>query len=220
MRTREAVRYLGYGRHTVDDGTRRLLSDSFAELDGMESAKSVYRIFDLCMEGEGRLRIGNLDIASRSLEKNLRGCCQAVLFAATLGAEVDRRMKRYLVTDMPRAVVMQACAAAKLEEYCDACQEELAMLLGKEQKFLRPRFSPGYGDFPLACQEPLVRMLDCAKTIGVTLTSECMMTPVKSVTAVMGISETDEQCHRKGCEACEKTDCLYRRSSEICCQSV
>ena len=30
--------------------------------------------------------------------------------------------------------------------------------------YLRPRFSPGYGDFDIHYQEPIMRMLDCAKT--------------------------------------------------------
>lgn len=58
-----------------------------------------------------------------------------------------------------------------------------------------------------------MRMLDCAKTIGLTLTGGGMMTPTKSVTAVIGASTEQQSCHIKGCEACEKKDCLYRRSS-------
>jgi hypothetical protein len=55
-------------------------------------------------------------------------------------------------------------------------------------------------------------MLDTAKKIGLTMTDSYMLTPTKSVTAIIGISDTQEKCHIKGCEVCEKKDCIYRRN--------
>ena len=55
------------------------------------------------------------------------------------------------------------------------------------------RFSPGYGDWALEEQKILFPVLDCAHAIGLTLTESCMMAPVKSVTAVMAITEDDEK---------------------------
>ena len=60
-------------------------------------------------------------------------------------------------------------------------------------------------------QEPIMRMLDCAKKIGLTMTDSYMMSPTKSVTAIIGISTEKERCPISGCEACGKKDCAYRR---------
>ena len=195
IRTREAVRYLGYGRHAIDERTLQLVEDSFKELEHIVNAKFTYRIFETTFP-----------------DKNLKGCSQAVVFGATLGTGVDVLMKRYSLTDMAKAVVLQACAAAMLEEYCDKAQNEIAESLRKEQLYLRPRFSPGYGDYSILHQDDILRMLDAAKTIGLTMTESYMLTPTKSVTAVIGISSTQEPCHIKGCEECQKLDCIYRRS--------
>lgn len=210
-RTREAIRYLGYGKHAVDETTQQLISETFQTLESVAAKKSIYRIFSLEHEDEYNFSIGKVPIHSKHLAKNLKGCSQIVLFAATLGTEVDRLMNRYAVTNMAQAVVMQACAAAILEEYCDASQAEIAAELLPENLYLRPRFSPGYGDFDIAYQKPLMSILDTAKTIGLTMTSSYMMSPTKSVTAVIGISSTKEPCHRRGCEECDKTDCAFRR---------
>lgn len=243
LRTREAIRYLGYGKHAVDENVLALIADSFRELDRCAGARSVYRIFDLevCPEeavslpGENgkikedvvsagtainerrmarteRIRIGKMQIASHSLTRNLRGCREAVVFGATLGPAVDVLMRRYSLTDMAKAVVLQACAAAFLEEYCDQIQEEIGEKLEAEGKYLRPRFSPGYGDFDIHHQGEILRMLDAAKKIGLTMTDSYMLTPTKSVTALIGISATRENCHIKGCESCGKQDCPYRRN--------
>lgn len=212
IRTREAVRYLGYGRNAVDDRTLAEIESSFQELEMAAGAKSIYRIFELKMTEPEILEIGNMKIKSKNLAKNMRGCEQAVMFGATLGTGVDLLMKRYSVTDMAKAVILQACAAAMLEEYCDALQESIAEELEKEELYLRPRFSPGYGDFSIRHQEDILKMLDSAKRIGLAMTDSYMLTPVKSVTAVIGVSNTKEPCHIKGCEECKKTDCVYRRS--------
>ena len=106
-RTKEAIRYLGYGRHAVDEQTLALIDVSFGELDQTTQAKSVYRIFDCKVTGEDQVTIGKMNIKSRSLGKNLRGCKEAVVFGATLGTSVDILMKRYSLTDMAKSVVLQ-----------------------------------------------------------------------------------------------------------------
>ena len=209
----EAVRYLGYGKNPVDEATSRLVEKGFLELEKVSALRSVFRIFEMNRIDEEKVAIGTLQISSKSLARNLNHCEKAVLFGATLGTGVDRLIARTSLTDMANAVVLQACAAAMLEEYCDICQKKIGERLRKEEKYLRPRFSPGYGDFAIEYQKSLIRMLDCAKTIGLTMTDSCMMTPTKSVTAVIGVSTVEEKCHIKGCEACEKKDCIYRRDT-------
>ena len=66
-RTKEAIRYLGYGRHAVDEQTLALIDVSFGELDQTTQAKSVYRIFDCKVTGEDQVTIGKMNIKSRSL---------------------------------------------------------------------------------------------------------------------------------------------------------
>ena len=188
-RTKEAIRYLGYGRHAVDDHTLKLVESCFEELSQAACGRIVYRIFELEFPESGRILLG-----------------------ATLGPKVDLLLRKYSIGDMARVVTLQACAAAMLEEYLDEWQTALEADMKKEGYYIRPRFSPGYGDFDIAHQDMILRMLDTAKKIGLTLTGGNMLTPSKSVTAVIGLSETETSCHIKGCEVCQKKDCAYRRS--------
>ncbi len=57
---------------------------------------------------------------------------------------------------------------------------------------LRPRFSPGYGDLPLAVQREFMTLLDCAHLIGINLNESLLMSPSKSVTAIIGIYPSNE----------------------------
>ena len=84
-RTLEAVRYLGYGKHAVDDQTLALIRDSFEDLERVAKRRIVYRIFELKVSDEEHLNIEGLEITSRNLAKNMKGCTQVVMLGATLG---------------------------------------------------------------------------------------------------------------------------------------
>ena len=133
--------------------------------------------------------------------------------AATLGAETDRLLRRAAVTDMSRAVILQACAASLLERYCDQCCREIGEQAAGEGLYLRPRFSPGYGDFPITFQRALLEALEAPKRIGLTATGAMMLTPAKSVTAVVGLSPDGRYTRPGGCGdcgSCPRTTCPYR----------
>ena len=191
LRTREAIRYLGYGKNKVDEKTFDLIKESFQELERIADKRGVYHIFELLIRDEKKFQIGPLKIESKSLYNNLKGCSKVAVVGATLGTEVDRKIRQYEVVDLPRAVVLGACAAAYLEDYCDEMVRAIQEDVGKEY-MLRPRFSPGYGDFTIDCQDDILRIIDAQKKIGLSLTKAKMMTPSKSVTAVIGICDYKE----------------------------
>ena len=211
-RTKEAIRYLGYGKSAIDEKTLFMIRECFKELERISEPKCNYRIFGLSFPEENELQICNLHIKSKNLYKNLCGCEQVIVFATTLGSAVDRQLRTCELKNIAKAVVMQACATAMLEEYCDQMQEKIAKELALDKLYLRPRFSPGYGDFSILHQKEILDMLDAPKRIGLAMTDAYMLVPTKSVTAVIGASKTKEPCHQKGCEECTKVDCLYRRS--------
>lgn len=211
IRTKEAVRYLGYGRHAIDERTLQMIQDSFVELEKIVDLRFVYRIFEIAIQNEDQISIGQLHVNSKNLTKNLRECDRAVLLGVTLGSRVDALMRKYSILDMSKAVVIQACATALLEEECDKIQDIISEEIGVEGHF-RPRFSPGYGDFSIIYQNSMLQILEASKKIGLTMTDGYMLTPSKSITAIIGISKIKQNCRKEGCEVCEKGDCAYRRS--------
>ncbi|WP_138268167.1 vitamin B12 dependent-methionine synthase activation domain-containing protein [Anaerofustis stercorihominis] len=211
--TKETIRYLGYKNNIVDNETLHLIEESLEELNGIVSKKIIYRNFNLSFHNE-YISIGQMQIKSNNLMKNLSGCDEVIVIGATLGIQVDFLIRRYSNTQMSKAVVLQACAAAILEEYLDKWQKEKEIEYEREKRYLKPRFSPGYGDFDICHQQMLLRMLDSAKTIGLTMTQGYMLTPSKSVTAVIGIGKDKNVCMDRGCKTCNKKDCEFRKIKE------
>ncbi len=209
---REIRRYLGYGRKEADESVSFLIEECVGELLKAASPKSFYREYPLRLLEENRIDFTVFQTKSKNLTKNLKDCEMSILFAATLGTEVDVLLHRYTKLQMSKAVVMQAAATAMIEEYCDEINTAIKKEYEEHDLYLRPRFSPGYGDFPLECQKDITAALETGKRVGIHLTDSLLMTPSKSVTAVMGISKKPYRCEVKGCEACGKKDCAYRRN--------
>lgn len=211
MNVKETFRYLGYKGEQADEQTLMLVEECWRELEGAAVKRCCFREYPLIFSDAGAMDLGCFHATSQALSKNLMGCRAVVLFAATLGVLVDSLIRRYSRLEMSRAVVLQAAAAAMLEDYCDQVNEELRRDYEKKGLYLRPRFSPGYGDFSLECQPALLGALEAGKRVGITLTDGFLMAPSKSVTAVIGVSPIEGIRGGKGCESCGKADCVYRR---------
>ena len=137
------------------------------------------------------------------------------MLCATLGAEADRLIRVSQISDMPRAVVIDALASAMTEQVC----AEVDRLLAEQMEgcYFTYRFSPGYGDYPIELQREFLRFLDAPRKIGLTVTESFLLTPAKSVTAVAGISGEPVPRGRRGCAVCSLRDtCAYRRKGSHC----
>ena len=104
---------------------------------------------------------------------------------------------------------------AYVEAGCNAAEREIAAKL--PGKYLTDRFSPGYGDLPLDVQSPLLALTDATRRLGVTLSESNLMNPLKSVTAVIGLSDTPQQARIRGCDFCAmRTRCNLRKAGKTC----
>ncbi len=176
---REARRYAGL---KADAGMDELVMSAFQEIRTSLS----YRVCaaELPVSASGELvTVGSFTWHSRDLATALRGCDRAVIFAATVGSSLDRQILRYSATSPSRAVLLQGIGAERIESLCDTFERE--ELSGVTH---RPRFSPGYGDFSIEAQRDIFALLDPAKWIGLSLTDSLLMSPTKSVSAIIGVA--------------------------------
>ena len=156
-----------------------LLDEAEAALLKAAKPKYLYRVTDLPCDWLSQ---------GEDIKKHLADCDRAVVLCATLGAEADRLIRVSQISDMPRAVVIDALASAMTEQVCAEVDRLLAEQL--EGCYLTYRFSPGYGDLPMQSQQEILSVLDARRTLGVGLTQGLLMTPAKSVTAIVGLEET------------------------------
>lgn len=187
----EALRYLGI-RGEADEQTLRLVLDCMEILGRVAAPKCRLR----------RLSPAEFTplVMGEDIRRHTDGAEEIILMAATLGIGVDTEIKKIQTVDMSRAAVLDACAAAMIEKYCDDSMPD--GLPGS------CRFSPGYGDYPLSMQGEILKAVG-ATAIGITVLESHMLLPSKSVTAVIAPGKGMEACRGK-CQRCNKKDCAYR----------
>ena len=181
---KEALRYMGV--RGEDEELRTLVSACIAEAHSVLSYNLCYCEVPIRIS-EDTVDFGFASVRSRGLRALLCGCHSAIIFAATVGIGIDRLIAKSAISSQVRELAFSAIGTERIEALCEQfCNEKKGELeaLGMG---LRNRFSPGYSDLPLAFQKDIFAVLGCSKSIGLSLNESLLMTPKKSVTAIVGI---------------------------------
>ena len=209
----EMLQYLGWHGSRIPDE----LNDDIARCEALiltsARPRAVWRLFDLLPDGQLAGTLFRPE--GRDVPELLKDCRQVILMAATLGSETERLLRQSQSRSMGEAVILDAAAGAAVENVCDNLCADLAAQF--RPRYLTDRFSPGYGDFPFSQQRAFFDLLDITRQIGVSLTESGLMLPQKSVTALLGVSDTPQEHRHRGCAACTLFDtCTLRKEGKTC----
>lgn len=214
----EALRYMGFKGGEIPAGISALVDECEERLLSGISPKYVWRVFDIEKTDRG-IEAANTPLVfeGRDIVLHLKGCEKCVMLCVTLGADADRIIRSCESEAMEKAVIVDSLASAAVEQACDKAEDEIhSRLAGYHFTW---RFSPGYGDFPLDIQRDFLKVLNAEKRIGLSVSESLILTPRKSVTAVIGISEHEISKGRRGCGCCNMKDvCEYRKRGSHCGQ--
>lgn len=202
-----ALRFLRV-RKEPDENTKEIFKECMDEFLSVVNYKAAYRYFDIKTQDNKVYFDNDMVLESTKLVKCLDKCTGAFVFVATTTTAVDRLILKHSKLNRARSVIIDAIGSAAIESFCDVlCQK----IQSDNNVCFRPRFSPGYGDLSILCQQDVLKCVDSARKIGVSLTDRYMMIPTKSVSAIVGVRPQGEFCTKaSSCEICEDMNCPYR----------
>ena len=209
----EAMRYMGGG----DVPEIRLKAEKALDvLRKLSPPRHIYRVFRLNKaEGAYVLEGSGIVLEGKSADTMLRDCHCAAVMMCTIGFGFEAELRKAQARSMADAVILDACGSALVEEGCDAAEREIAAAL--PGKHLTDRFSPGYGDLPLALQEEISRALNGEKLLGVHLNDSMLFNPSKTVSAIIGIADEIQPARIRGCDYCSmRESCVLRKGGGSC----
>ena len=193
-----AYNYLGFHGVSASPETDLLIAESFKELESLSRFRYIFMTFSSPPEF----------LNKEPYSDYLKDSEGVIISAMTLGIEVDRKINRLFRTDMPKAVVLDACASAYLEFLSDMKEKTLG-------DNLATRFCPGYGGSDVSDLREIFKILHPEK-IGITLTPTDFMLPLKSMAGMIAIGKSV----KKSCKGCfmAKT-CNYLKEGKRCYNS-
>ena len=205
---KEVQRYMGYrGIADIGPDIRAKIDKAIGQVSLQSHPRIISKEYPVTVrDNDVTIHAGSEDVIlqSESLARNLSGCCGAILLAATIGPACDMLVRRAGVTSAVDASIYQAAGTAAIESFLDDMNDRYKADYEAQGLFLRPRFSPGYGDLKLDHQRDWFRLLDITKQIGIELTDSLLMVPTKSVTAIIGIGINKGTQGCSGCAGCNK----------------
>ena len=212
----ETLRYLQSENISPNSDIMRLIYNCEQKLLKVIEPRYLHTAFDIShTENSVTLENCTLSLTGEDIRNHLKGCEKAVLFCATISSGADKLLRSAQVSNMAEALVLDSLASVAIEQVCDKVEEII--------RFAHPnmhstwRFSPGYGDLPITTQAEFLNVLNAPKRIGLTTNSSFILTPSKSVTAIIGLSKTPIYRKNRNCDDCNLAEtCAYRKNGNHC----
>lgn len=221
----EVLRYLGYSGQPMTQELEARIDGEVARCLSVCQPRGVWRTFEVAErevreDGAPVVRLGGtaLELVGSSIQKHLEGAVAVGVMAVTVGMGVERELRRLSLTDPVAQVVFDAAATTAVERAADACEASLVADARERGFYTNFRFSPGYGDLPMETQPTLLAALDAQRRLGITLAPKSLlMTPTKSVTAVVGMFGEPQASSHASCAGCLCRDfCRMRGAGTPC----
>lgn len=210
----EVCRFLGYRKDRGPNGSISVMIDSeIGEAYNLIQPSCFYQLKDIKRVRQSQVILENdLTIDSAMLSRIFRHCHRVAIFLATIGPRLEHRVAELMEEgQIVRAMVLDASGSEAAERVACHVQERISELAAADGDAISLRYSPGYCDWDISQQRVLFEVMDSTQT-GVTLSNECLMTPLKSVSGIIGLGESETyQLGLSACLSCTTQDCPNRR---------
>lgn len=215
----ETRRYAGLA--SARDFNEQLLYDACSEAQILVYPQAIWSIYPYDAANGEILAPNLLALSGKSIKKHLADSLQVVVLAVTIGEALEAAISKYFSSGRyTAALLLDAAGTAAVEATADKASSIISQQAQSNGLTTLWRFSPGYGDWDITVQ-PQIHMLAQGENIGISVTESCMLTPRKSVTALIGLvpNANEEQktlpaCEAKTCQSCSQLNCIARRESK------
>ena len=205
----EVARVMGYGTEIPEDIINENVERMLAIAAEKATPSCYYSIVEVELLDRG-LRIGDVVFETdKIIARLMKGADKVAMFLATAGMGFEnwvhelKEQGDYL--DMYIADSLGTCIVEQAGDYMER-------LLEKELGTLKHtnRFSPGYCGWHVSEQKKFFSFLPPG-ICGVTLRESCLMTPIKSISGIIGIGP-DVKAKTYSCNVCELEYCYLRQT--------
>jgi hypothetical protein len=211
---------LGFQPGDVPDPFPEMIASAFQEAPDLFDVKTGYRIFEPVtfhretFETEaGGQRFSTGKVVFTQLKKSQ----QMAFFVGTAGPKVTERCHGLnLSGDMVYSYVLDVMGSVVAGKAIDRMSDDLETEVGLSGWNISESYSPGYCDWDVAEQQKLFPFFPPG-FLGIALSSSSLMSPVKSVSGIIGIGPGMK---RNGyqCFMCTDNSCLFgkiRRENQL-----
>lgn len=209
----ELYEQMGYGQSIPDEATLQEIDKVLQEVKSFLKPSFCYFVkygaldleqYTLTIE-DTTLSVGKI------IARQLRGAEAYAFFVCTAGMDFEDYQRELMRKgDMVRVFIADALGSVIAEKAADRMEESLQMNIDKLGWKHTNRFSPGYCSWLVSQQQLLFPLFGTPEPCGVHLSDSSLMTPIKSVSGVIGVGPNVRHLDYT-CGLCDFDKCFKKR---------
>ncbi len=209
----ELTSILGYGNEALPEPFDRYLQMALDDAHQFTDIKGAYLIVDdvSIAQNEFSLLVGRhkFDVGKAVLNE-LKGLERLAFYVCTAGQTISDKSTNLLYGEDPvLGYIYDVLGSMITEAACDLMQSFLIQETLEHGDKLTNRYSPGYCQWKVSDQHKLFSFFP-ENICGISLTESALMSPVKSVSGLIGIGKKVKY-REYVCTLCSSKDCIYRK---------
>lgn len=205
-------RTMGYKPGDTPEPVISIVNEVIMEVDALNDAKAQYRIFsDIRFDSKEKSLLieGETFNIKPIIFNQIKKSEEVALFICTAGETIGRKSHQYMKEkDLLKGYIYDVVGSEIVEAAADRMQENIRKQTAEEGKFITNRFSPGYCGWNVSEQHSMFSFFK-DNFCGIHLTDSALMSPVKSVSGIIGIGK-EVKFSQYHCTVCEDKNCIYR----------
>jgi hypothetical protein len=207
---------LGYSNgHQPKPSICSLVDMEMAEARELIRTSCFYQIMDIQRIRRPRVTLVNgtkATFTSEVLSWALYPCEQAVIFVASIGPALEQRVAQLTSEGQSgKAYILDTIGSEATEKTVFYLQDQIREVAKFDDGETTLRYSPGYCDWDISQQRVLFEAMG-STPLQVSLSHQCLMTPRKSVSGIIGLGWKEKPRLRlPPCRFCSRQDCKNRR---------
>ncbi len=158
----------------------------------------------------GNIRAGNvLFHTGKIIAAQLKKAGYAAFLICTAGSAIENLSREHMDKgNLLEGYILDLIGSEAAEETASFVHETIQDIVGMDGFKITNRYSPGYCNWDVVEQFRLFQLFG-KHDFGISLTDSALMSPVKSVSAIVGIGENVDR-GKYSCSICGDKKCIYR----------
>lgn len=204
----ELRRYAGLNKTNFPN---ELLEEACMTAKLTAEPQAFWQLYDYEPQSQHVIANPSLYLKGKDIGQHLSQAEKIIFFSITIGKPIEDKITAcFQAGQYSLSLLVDAAATTAVEQTADALEKMLQPKMSAQGYYMNWRFSPGYGDWDIGQQTQILHLAG-GNHIGIGLTEAGMLTPRKSITAVIGLSRTPCQKKTHDCQKCNKKDCPARK---------
>ncbi|MCF6357677.1 MAG: hypothetical protein L3J54_07710 [Draconibacterium sp.] len=208
---KDLIDLLGFEDGVVPEPFPKIIEQALLEASQFCSITGGYKILESVEINQKNATIKietEIFSPSKIVTTQLKESTSVALYICTAGEEISNRANEILTQGDPMlGYIFDVIGSVTVEKATDKMQKLLEIEVKKHGLNISDRYSPGYCEWSVAEQQKLFSFFP-HNFCGVSLSKSSLMSPIKSVSGIIGIGIDLKQ---KGyqCRWCNDENCIY-----------